>query len=88
MSELFATGRVIDLILGLMALEGGMLWAYRLRTGRGVPTRELAANLLAGGSILLAVRVALTGGRWEWVGLCLLAALLAHLWDLKTRWEP
>ena len=86
MAELFASGRVVDLILGLMLLEGlalAALWAWG---GRGVPPLALWANLAAGATMLLALRLALTGASWVWVWLSLLVALLAHVADLGVRW--
>ena len=87
MSELFETGRIIDLILVFMALEGGILWLYRRATGRGVRAPTLIATLFAGGSLLLALRGALTGSSWEWVAAWLTAGLVAHLNDLRCRWN-
>ena len=87
MGELFVTGRVVDLILGLVAVEALALAAYRRRTGRGIPLADLAANLLAGSCLLLAVRAALVSAWWGWTALALAAALLAHLADLARRWR-
>lgn len=87
MGDLFATGRVADLILALVVLEAILLVAYRRRTGRGVATWDLLPNLLAGGCLLLALRGALTGAGWAWIAACLAAALLAHLADLSRRWR-
>jgi hypothetical protein len=86
-TDLFATGRVVDLILALMALEGVFLVAYRRRTGRGIVAGDLLSNLLAGAGLLLAVRGALAGAGWIWIAACLLAALLAHVADLRRRWH-
>jgi hypothetical protein len=85
--ELFATGRIVDVMLVLMALEGGILWLYRRATGRGVRASPLIATLVAGGCLLLALRAALTGGSWEWVAAWLTAGLVAHLNDLRSRWN-
>jgi hypothetical protein len=86
-SELFENGRVIDLILVFMALEGVILWRYRHATGRGVRASSLIATLFAGASLLLALRGALTGSSWEWVAAWLTAGLVAHLYDLRCRWS-
>lgn len=87
MAELFASGRIVDLILAAMALEAAALAAYRRRSGRGVPLPDLAANLVAGGCLLLALRAALTGADWSAAAAWLGAALLAHLADLACRWR-
>lgn len=78
MAELFATGRIVDLILLVMVLEAAMLIAWTRST-------DLLGNLLAGAGLLLALRGALAGIWWGWIALCLGAALLAHLADLWQR---
>ena len=45
----------------------------------------LVANAAAGGSLLVALRLALGGSSWVWIAACLLAALAAHLIDLIGR---
>lgn len=84
---MFASGRVAELILGLVVLEGLALAAYHRATGRGVPPGRLAGNLASGGALLLALRLALGGAWWGWIGLCLFASLLAHAADLRARWR-
>jgi hypothetical protein len=86
-TELFATGRIVDLVLALMVLEGIVLVAYHRTTGRGLAPVGLLANLLAGVCLLLALRAALIGASWRWIALALAAALLAHLADLWRRWR-
>lgn len=85
--ELFATGRVVDLVLAFMAVEAACLVAYRRRTGRGPRPADLVSNLLSGLCLLLALRAALVGAWWGWIGLALTAALVAHLADLRRRWR-
>jgi hypothetical protein len=85
MAELFASGRIIDLILGLVVVEVMALALWRRRFGKGPALGGLAANLASGGFLLLAVRAALVDAAWEWVALALLGSLLAHLADLYGR---
>ncbi len=87
MGGLFQSGRVVDLILLLMAAEGVLLWVYRRNTGQGISTFGLVANLVAGACLLLALRAALTASSWEAVALWLTLALCAHLADLRSRWR-
>jgi len=87
MNELFASGRVADLILLVLVLEGLALWLFHRNTGRGLPLREVLPFLLAGGSFALSLRAALTGAGWPLVALPLLGALVAHIWDLTARWR-
>ncbi|HSO81002.1 hypothetical protein [Thiocapsa sp.] len=88
MAELFASGRLIDLILGLVAVEAIALTVLHRLTGKGVAPRDLVGLLLAGAFLLVAVRFALTGAEWIWVGAWLALALVAHLADLALRWRP
>jgi hypothetical protein len=87
MAEFYASGRVVDLVLAMVVLEAlalGLLWR---RTGRGVPPGSLLPFLAAGAALLLALRGALTGAGWMWIGLCLLGSLVAHAVDLRSRWR-
>lgn len=87
MEWLFASGRVADLILLVLALEGMVLGVWWRRTGTGVPPRALLPFLAAGACFALALRVALTDGWWGWVAALLGGAFLAHLLDLVLRWR-
>ncbi|MGG5811054.1 hypothetical protein [Falsiroseomonas sp. CW058] len=87
MEEFFASGRAADLVLLVMAAEAALLLAWRRRSGRGPSPGAVMALVLPGAALVLALRVALTGGWWGWVALCLLAALAAHLADLRGRWR-
>jgi hypothetical protein len=83
--ELFASGRIVELILAFIVLEAAALLAWRARTGRGLAWIDVAANLLAGAFLLLAMRLTMAGLPWFWVAPCLLAALAAHVADLSRR---
>lgn len=87
MSDFFADGSAVDMILVLMLLEGTILAVYHWRTGRGIAAGDLVGMLLAGAFLLLALRAALTGAPWSRVALWLVAALAAHLVDLVRRWR-
>jgi len=87
MNELIASGRVIDVIIALMLAEAAVLWLYRRRTGRGLAVADIGINLVAGGSLMFAVRAALTDAGSGWIAVCLATALLAHLADLAHRWR-
>ena len=87
MAEFFASGRFIDLILLLMALEGlGLLLLWRVRAC-GIPPAALVLILASGACLLLAVRAALTDAGWVWVWLFVTVALVVHLADLRQRWQ-
>lgn len=82
-----ADGRVLDLILLGMALEGAALTLLFGRRGQGVPPGALWPNLLSGMCLLLAMRAGLAGAWWGWVSLPLLGALAGHVVDLRQRWQ-
>jgi hypothetical protein len=87
MDDFFSSGGIVDLILAIVAIEVAALAVYFRRTGRGVAPIELVSNLLSGVCLLLALRAALLGASWVWVALPLIASFLAHLADLRRRWQ-
>jgi hypothetical protein len=86
-SEFFASGRIADLVLAVLALEAAALWLWHRRTGRGVPPAELLGFAVAGAALLLALRAALTGAAWPHVALWLVVAGVAQVYDLARRWR-
>ena len=87
LQELVSSGRIADLILALVVLEGaGLLLLHKL-TGLGVPAPQLIPNLAAGATLVLALRSALLGQPWFVTALWLALALLAHGADLIARWR-
>ena len=87
MADLFASGRLVDLILLLVVIEASGLLLYWRTTGRGVAPFDLLPNLCAGAFLLLALRATLAGAGWMPTSGCLAAAGLAHLVDLYRRWR-
>jgi len=80
MGELFDSGRIIDVILLLVAVEAIALLAWRrARVG------PLLVGLLPGVALMLAIRAALTHAAWPWVAAALGAALALHLLDMRNR---
>lgn len=78
---------LVDIVLAIVALEAVVLVAIRWRSGTGIALRPLLANLAAGAALLVAVRAALAGAAWPWLGACLAAAGLAHAVDTALRWR-
>ncbi|MBS0531927.1 MAG: hypothetical protein JSS22_21420 [Proteobacteria bacterium] len=87
MAELFASGRLIDLILVIVTIEATFLLIYWRSTGRGVSPGDLLPNLCAGAFLLLALRLSLGGAAWELSCGSLAFAGMAHLVDLNRRWR-
>jgi len=87
MEALFASARIADLALLLLGAEALLLLLLRRFAGRGPRFADIGWFLLAGGALLVALRVALSGGWWGWIGLSLLVALAAHGVDLRRRWH-
>jgi hypothetical protein len=87
MKELFAGGRIVELILALMVLEALVLGLHHRRTGRGIAPLDLVLNLAAGALLLLALRAALVDPDPLAPAPYLAVALLAHLADLARRWQ-
>jgi hypothetical protein len=86
MDALFASGRVVDLILLLMAGEAALLVFLHATRRVGMPARQLIPNLLAGACLLMALRAALTGAGAASCAMWLLLGLGGHLLDLAVRW--
>ncbi|MGU3665867.1 hypothetical protein ACLBX9_16935 [Methylobacterium sp. A49B] len=85
MEALFASGRIVDVILLLVAGEALVL-AWLGRRG-GPPLPSLLANLASGAALMLALRAALVGAGWTAVAGWMLAGLVAHLVDLVLRFR-
>jgi hypothetical protein len=87
MTQLFESGRILDVILALVVLEAiGLLLWYRL-TGHGPKPRDILPTLISGLMLMLALRAAIADLQWELVALPLTFALVAHLSDLAIRWR-
>jgi uncharacterized membrane protein SirB2 len=87
LSELFTSGRIVDLVLAFTLIEAAALIVWHRRTGRGLPPASVVVLLLPGICLMLALRAALTDASWPWLALLLLASLAAHLADLVRRWR-
>lgn len=81
----FAAGHAADLVLFFIVVEGAWLMFLYHRSGRGLNARQIVLSLLPGFCLVLALRVALVGGWWGWIGLALMVSLVAHLLDMRER---
>jgi hypothetical protein len=82
MDGMFASGRIIDLILFGVLAEAVLLFALCRRMSRFAP---FAATLLSGAALMLALRAALIASPWPVVAGWMLLGLVAHAGDLLLR---
>jgi hypothetical protein len=87
MKELVTSGRIVDIIVAVMAIEAVALVIYHRWSHLGLAPEAVFANLGAGLFILVALRVALDGGSWIWIAGLLAASFAAHFCDLLQRWR-
>ncbi len=88
LQDLITSGHIVDLMLGFVALEVTAIAIYRKRTGGGLAMVPLLINIGAGGSLMLALRMALADAGWTWIAPFLISALVFHIADLRQRWSP
>lgn len=86
-APLFVSGRIVDGILVLVAIEALVLLGVRARWGRGPAPMALLSNLASGAALMLALRAALTGAAWTGIAAWLIVALGAHLAELVLRFR-
>jgi len=86
MSDLFADGTIVDLILAFLVVEAIAVVGYWRWRRRGVAPADFLPGMISGALMMLALRAVLGGAGWIWPTLCLLAAGAAHLVDLLRRW--
>ena len=87
MTEFFARGHFVDLVLLFVAIEAVVVVAYWYKTGRGVAPADFLPGLCSGALMLLALRFTLGGAGWVLPSACLAGAGIAHLFDVQTRWR-
>ena len=80
------SGRIADVALVAMMLEAVVLF-FLTRRSSAVARLGLAANLLAGATLVLAVKFALTSDGWPFVVAAFCGSLVCHVTDLAVRWR-
>lgn len=80
MSDFVASGRAVDLVLAVLALEALLILLFA-RARR----RDLLLGLVPGLFLLLALRAALAGAGWAWIAGLVALSLPFHLADLRRR---
>jgi len=87
LTQVISSGQIVDIMVLFVAIEVLALIIYWRRTGRGIPTVPLLANVGAGGSLMLALGATLKGYAASVIALCLIFSLVFHLTDLALRWR-
>ena len=77
---------LIDAVIGFTLLEMLALWGFHRITGRGLAPAAWVPNLLAGLSLMLALRALAADAGWPWIVAGLMGSALAHAVDLRRRW--
>ena len=85
MEELVTSGWIAGIVLAALALEVTVVSVILWRRSRPLDMLSFVATILAGGSLVLALRSAILGAGWLFVAMYLAAALLAHAADLALR---
>jgi hypothetical protein len=85
LAKLFASGRIIDGIVMVLALEWLSVLVAQRVFKRSFGSLALLVGLCAGLALLLALRESLLGARWQAVAAWLGAAFVAHILDLHIR---
>ncbi|MEM9404312.1 MAG: hypothetical protein AAGA44_17725 [Pseudomonadota bacterium] len=86
LESLISSGRIVDIMLAIMATEVVAVSLYRRATGRGIAFVPLILNIGAGASLMLALRAALTDGNIVIIAAWLVASLFFHVADQARRW--
>ena len=84
---LIESGRIVDLMLLFVAVEVVAIAVIRYRRTGSPSALPLIANIGAGASLMVALRISLTSGNWQGITVCLLAALVFHSMDIAFRWD-
>ncbi len=81
----FAGTGLVDFVIAVTFVEGVLLALWNVRTGRGIPVRDVLAMLLPGMWLMLALRSVMIANDWFITALFLLSAGLSHISDLLRR---
>jgi len=82
LSELFASGRIVELILAVLVIEWLLMSFIYFYKGKGIAPLHFLIHALPGVFIFLALRAALHEQGWQMIGLFLGLSFIAHLADL------
>ncbi|MGE0311933.1 MAG: hypothetical protein AB7P21_09990 [Lautropia sp.] len=85
MQALIDSGRILDLLLALVAIEAIVLATVGARVARPLRAAAILPNLAAGAALLGAARSVSLAADWRLTAGLLALAGLAHLLDLLQR---
>jgi len=85
--SLIESGHIVDVMAGFVLIEVTALLWWRRRTGHGIPSVSLLANIGAGVCLMFALRCALTGASAWLLAAWLIGSLVCHVADLRLRWQ-
>ncbi len=85
-SGVWSEGRLIDVMLALVAVEVLVVAVMRQRKRRGPPMLPFLCNVLAGACLMLALREAFHAQSIPLILVLVSASGLFHLLDLYFRW--
>jgi len=83
--QLITSGDFFDWVLAGIAFEGVLLTGWLMYGAKSKQPLPRLPNLLAGASLMLAIKMVVTDAPWHWLAAALTAALLAHIVDLISR---
>lgn len=84
LESLIQSGRIADIILAILVIEMAVV-GIAMRRAAALP--QLLAGMAAGGSLVLALRAALTDTGSGPIALFLTLGLLAHVIELRLAWK-
>ena len=87
LEAVWRNGHWVDLALLITMAELLALAAWQRFSGAALPWPAYGWNLLSGLCLMVALRLALTGGPWALQALCLATSGMAHVLDLRRRWR-
>jgi len=85
LEQLITSGTFFDWVLIAIAVEALLLIIWSLSRGQQRQALRLLPNLLAGASLMLAVKLAIIDASWLLLAATLSLALVAHCVDLYGR---
>jgi hypothetical protein len=86
MDQWVLSGKLVQLIMAITAVEVVALFAFHRITGRGIAPKDYFLNVISGLCLMMAVWFALSK-QTESIALFLMAAGVAHVADLVLKYK-